>query len=153
MERLMDIVKIGYSRHFILSLSTFLNFSSNLYLYRAKTSISNAILFNGMHFRSRFYTGNLVMINTHDLFRLFRNSYSYVYIFTVYIYNGPFPLQARSKEFFCLLWIYIKKKKYISSFRYTNWRFKILNRNWKTRNLIKIKHPTPYRNYRISSSF
>lgn len=142
-------------RDILFYLSTFLNFSSNLYLYRAKTSISNAILFNGMHFRSRFYTGNLVMIDTHDLFRLFRNSYSYVYIFTVYIYNGPFPLQARSKEFFCLLSsesIY-KKKKYISSFRYTNWRFKILNRNWKTRNLIKIKHPTPYRNYRISSSF
>lgn len=149
----MDIVKIGYSRHFILSLSTFLNFSSNLYLYRAKTSISNAILFNGMHFRSRFYTGNLVMINTHDLFRLFRNSYSYVYIFTVYIYIMVLFLYKHAVKNFSVCFESIKKKKYISSFRYTNWRFKILNRNWKTRNLIKIKHPTPYRNYRISSSF
>lgn len=36
---------------FILSLNNFFNFSLNL--YRTKTSISNAILFNNMHFRSR----------------------------------------------------------------------------------------------------
>lgn len=30
-------------------------------------------------FQIPFYTGNLVMINTRDLFTLFRNSYSYIY--------------------------------------------------------------------------
>lgn len=77
-----------------------------------------------------------------------------MYIYSQYIYIMVLFLYKHAVKNFsvCFESIY-KKKKYISSFRYTNWRFKILNRNWKTRNLIKIKHPTPYRNYRISSSF